>query len=751
MTAAANHPVGTAQPRALRPYLAAVSGIGLLVLAFAVYQVADAIAAHRVSGLRIGWVLGALVVAGELRPLLNRHENDGANASLAFAVVMMAMVGWEPTALALAGAATVYGFVKEHAAARTAFNAAQNALSLLAAAGFFYLFASRAVPSHPHLTLSFALALVGSALVFSIVNHLLVWTALAIHRRLSLLDLVHSEGGHQARAIAAIIALTPLTAGVTMNNVLLMPLFLPVLLIVHGNSAASRRREWELNHDPLTQLPNRKLLRFQGEQVLAEAARANRSVALLLFDLDRFKEVNDTLGHLTGDELLRLVAERLSNTVYSQDILARLGGDEFAVLLPEIGDLQSATKIAQRIANTFAEPFSLHGVSLDLEVSVGVAIYPEHADEFEQLLQRADVAMYQAKRSRTAVESYEAGRDLNTPDRLALLGDLRRALEAGEVQLHYQPKVSFSTGQVVGFEGLVRWEHATRGSVNPEEFVKLAEQTGLMPKLTSCVVDQALTQVAKWWRAGLAVPVAVNVSMRDIHSPGFVQSIQSGLLKHGVPPAALQLEITERVLLEDPQRAAATLGGLDALGVRLSLDDFGTGYSSLVLLRKMPVSEIKIDKSFVERLAHDLEDEAIVRSTVDLAHSLHLHVVAEGVEDQVTWDRLAELGCDAGQGWLMAKALPGDEATAWMAARHPVARHQIAQDQIDKEQIDKEQIDRIDEIDRIDHIDRTRLSEAAAEAAVGATPGAAVGAAGPEDRNWSEIAASHYYDGVIAT
>jgi len=255
---------------------------------------------------------------------------------------------------------------------------------------------------------------------------------------------------------------------------------------------------------------------------------------------------------------------------------------------------------------------------------------------------------------------------------------------------------------VVGFEGLLRWDHVTRGAVNPEEFVKLAEQTGLMPKLTSYVVDQALTQVAKWWRAGLATPVAVNVSMRDIHSPGFVQSIQTGLLKHGVPPAALQLEITERVLLEDPQRAAATLGGLDALGVRLSLDDFGTGYSSLVLLRKIPVSEIKIDKSFVARLAHDLEDEAIVRSTVDLAHSLNLHVVAEGVEDQATWDRLAELGCDAAQGWLVAKALPGEAATAWLVAQYPAGS--------------------------------ARQSEIPAH---------------PEDRNWSEIEAAHYYDGVI--
>jgi diguanylate cyclase len=706
MAAAAIRPGGSTLPRWLRPYLAAVTMFGLAVLCYAVYSVMQQIAAHELNDIRAGWVLGALVVVGELRPLLNRHENDGANASLAFAIVMTAVVGWQAAALAIAVAVTIYGVVKEHAVQRTAFNVAQNMLSLLAAAGFFTVLGYRvdSVYGPGLLTFAYAAVLVGCAIVYSVFNHLFVWTALAIHRRLSLLDLVRSEGRHQVRAVAAIIALTPLACGVAMVNVLLMPLFLPVLLIIHGNAAAGRRREWEINHDPLTQLPNRKLLRIQGEQVLAEAFRAHRSVALLLFDLDRFKEVNDTLGHLTGDELLKLVAARLANTIYPQDILARLGGDEFAVLLPEIGDVECATAIARRIAGTFADPFSLDGVNLELEVSVGVAMYPEHADEFEQLLQRADVAMYQAKRSHTTVEYYEAGRDLNTPDRLALLGDLRRALDAGEVQLHYQPKVSFSTGQVIGFEGLVRWDHATRGSVNPEEFVKLAEQTGLMPKLTSYVVDQALTQVAKWWRAGLAAPVAVNVSMRDIHSPGFVQSIQAGLLKHGVPPAALQLEITERVLLEDPQRAAATLSGLDALGVRLSLDDFGTGYSSLVLLRKIPVSEIKIDRSFVARLAHDLEDEAIVRSTVDLAHSLNLRVVAEGVEDEATWDRLAELGCDAAQGWLVAKALPGDEATAWLVGQYPAGQLGPVRP-------------------------RARTVE----------------------RNWSEIDVAHYYDGVIAT
>jgi EAL domain-containing protein (putative c-di-GMP-specific phosphodiesterase class I) len=266
------------------------------------------------------------------------------------------------------------------------------------------------------------------------------------------------------------------------------------------------------------------------------------------------------------------------------------------------------------------------------------------------------------------VEVYESKRDSNTPDRLGLLGDLRRALDAHEVRLHYQPKVRFD-GQVAGLEALVRWVHPERGSVPPDEFIAIAESSGLMPHLTEYVLETALGQVARWRAQGLFVPVAVNVSPRDVHTPGFAGSVAARLARHGVPAGALQLEITEHVLLEDPQRAADTLAGLTAHGVKMSLDDFGTGYSSLVHLRRLPVSELKIDRSFVARLAVDTEDAEIVRCTVDLAHSLGLLVVAEGVEDDETWERLRDLGCDAVQGWLVAAAMPPEETTAWLRAR----------------------------------------------------------------------------------
>ncbi len=508
------------------------------------------------------------------------------------------------------------------------------------------------------------------AIVVVVVNHVLVWLYVAAVRGVPFSLQLRRDGWRQTRSSAAMICLAPLVVGLTMRHAWLLLCLLPAIYVVHGSSSERWEREWESKHDTLTGLPNSRQLREEGDRALEEASHTRSAVAVLLLDLDRFKDVNDTLGHLTGDQLLRVVASRLSACVGGQGTLARWSGDEFVVLLPHVRAEQDALAAAHRIAECFTIPFQLEAYTLDLECSIGVAEYPRDAEDFEQLLQRADVAMYQAKRARTGIAGYEAGRDQNTPDRLALLGDLRRALAGGEIQLHYQPKVSFATGQVVGFEGLVRWNHVTRGMVNPEEFVQLAEQTGLMSTLTSYVVERALAQAAVWWRSGLSVPIAVNVSMRDIHGPNFVASIQEGLEKHGVPAEQRwQLEITERVLLQDPQRAMATLERLDALGVNLSLDDFGTGYSSLVLLRSVPVREIKIDKSFVARLAHDAEDAAIVRSTVDLAHSLGLKVVAEGVEDEITWQRLAELGCDVAQGWLLAKALPAHEATAWLNRR----------------------------------------------------------------------------------
>ncbi|MFY1678950.1 putative bifunctional diguanylate cyclase/phosphodiesterase [Streptomyces sp. WMMC905] len=466
----------------------------------------------------------------------------------------------------------------------------------------------------------------------------------------------------------ALLGIAPLLCVVAFARPVLLPLFAIPLIALDSTLWIARARAEEQLRDPLTGLPNRQWLLERVWTALDDAERGGARAALMLIDLDRFRSVNDTLGHLAGDRLLLQTADRLRQALPRGAEAARLGGDEFAVLLSVTDSTTAATRIARRLVTALSSPLDLDGLTLVLEASAGVAVFPDHALDAEGLLRRADVAMYQAKRDRTGVEVYESKRDSNTPDRLGLLGDLRRALDAREVELHYQPKVRFD-GQVAGLEALVRWVHPERGRVPPDVFIAIAESSGLMPHLTEYVLETALGQVARWRSEGLFVPVAVNVSPRDVHTPGFAGSVAARLARHGVPAGALQLEITEHVLLEDPQRAADTLAGLTGHGVRMSLDDFGTGYSSLVHLRRLPVSELKIDRSFVARLAVDAEDAAIVRCTVDLAHSLGLLVVAEGVEDDETWERLRDLGCDAVQGWLVAAAMPPEETTAWLRAR----------------------------------------------------------------------------------
>ncbi|MGF1432088.1 putative bifunctional diguanylate cyclase/phosphodiesterase, partial [Kitasatospora sp. LaBMicrA B282] len=346
-------------------------------------------------------------------------------------------------------------------------------------------------------------------------------------------------------------------------------------------------------------------------------------------------------------------------------VVARMGGDEFAVLLPGVGHPDTLERLAKALIAELAAPIRLDGLLLVLEATAGVCVYPQHAGDAESLLRRADVAMGHAQRGRTGVEQYDHSQDADTPYRIGLLGDLRRALETGEVQLHYQPKVAFD-GRVVGLEALLRWERPGRGRISPDEFVGLAESSGLMPRLTDYVLEAAIGQLAAWRAQGLQVQVAVNVSPRDVLNPGFAQRVAGHLSRHQVPAHALQLEITERLLLDDSRRAADTLAELRRHGVGMSLDDFGTGHSSLVRLRSLPVGELKIDRSFVSRMVADDHDAAVVRCSVELAHSLGLTVVAEGVEDDETWERLHGLGVDAVQGWLVSAALPAEQATAWL-------------------------------------------------------------------------------------
>ncbi|MHC5906029.1 putative bifunctional diguanylate cyclase/phosphodiesterase, partial [Streptomyces sp. S6] len=621
----------------------------------------------------LGWSLALLtgVIVGHLVMLGRARWWGGTGSGGALTLAVLLQYGWVPAGLVSLTVVVLVGIARRHRWRQGVLHGAVDILGI--GAGALVLAGCGRVPSvespwDPQTwTVYTAPEVVLVAVAYLAVTRGLLWS-LRTPSNGKLPTVARTALLRQSIVAVALLGIAPLVCVVADAEPVLLPLFAIPLIALDSTLWLARTRAEEQLRDPLTGLPNRQWLLERIWTALDDAERIGARAALMLIDLDRFRHVNDTLGHLAGDRLLLQIADRLKGALPRGAEVARLGGDEFAVLLPVADSTTSATRVARALVTTLSSPLDLDGLTLVLEASAGVAVFPDHAGDAEGMLRRADVAMYQAKRDRTGVEVYESKRDSNTPDRLGLLGDLRRALDAHEVQLHYQPKVRFD-GQVAGLEALVRWVHPERGKVPPDEFIAIAESSGLMPQLTEYVLETALEQVARWREQGLRVPVAVNVSPRDVHTPGFAGAVAARLARHGVPAGALQLEITEHVLLEDPQRAADTLNGLTGHGVKMSLDDFGTGYSSLVHLRRLPVSELKIDRSFVARLAVDAEDAEIVRCTVDLAHSLGLLVVAEGVEDDETWERLRDLGCDAVQGWLVAAAMPPAETTAWLRAR----------------------------------------------------------------------------------
>lgn len=434
-------------------------------------------------------------------------------------------------------------------------------------------------------------------------------------------------------------------------------------------ASANTKLEILATTDALTGLTNRVLLRERAEHALAAAPR----LALLLMDLDRFKEVNDTLGHQAGDLLLQRIGPRIRAVVGVVDTVARLGGDEFAILLPG-ADAVDATHVAGKLLAALAEPFDLDGYRLDVGASVGIALYPDHGADPTTLLRQADVAMYNAKRRRTGHALYAAEQDHYTPHRLALMSDLREALAADALALHYQPLVETESGQMVGVEALLRWSHSQRGMVPPDEFIPLAEHNGLIVAVTSWVLERALRQAATWQATGLKIGVSVNLSAHTLHEPNVYDLVKRLLIRHGVAPVRLTLEVTESALMLDPERARAVLGRLQNLGVRVAIDDFGTGYSSLGYLKDLPVDEVKIDKVFVLGMGSGdhftaLKNAALVQSIVVMAHALGLGVVAEGVETEEANRRLAALSCDTVQGYYLSRPLPPTELERWAHAQ----------------------------------------------------------------------------------
>ncbi len=418
-------------------------------------------------------------------------------------------------------------------------------------------------------------------------------------------------------------------------------------------------------YDPLTGLPNRNLFHDRLDQAILGGQREKTTVALLLIDIDRFKDVNDTLGHQQGDIVLQQVGRRIQALLRKSDTIAHLGGDEYGVLLPETG-VEGAISTSNKILAALEKPIVLNDLPLCIEVSIGIALFPEHGGDTETLLRRVDMAMYVAKQGGNRHTVYVSELDRHSAFRLTLISELRRAIENDDLFLVYQPKVDMKKGCTIGVEALVRWQHGDRGLILPESFITLAERTGLIKSLTLWVLKASIQQCRQWQLNNLPLDIAVNLSARNLHDPELSEKIADLLSTSGLPAEKLQLEITESAIMVDLGRAMENLNRLREIGIRLSIDDFGTGHSSLSYLKKLPVNELKIDMSFIKDMDEDDDDAVIVKSTIDLGHNLGLSVVAEGVEKESTWNRLLKMGCDSAQGYYMSHPIEQTELTRWL-------------------------------------------------------------------------------------
>jgi diguanylate cyclase (GGDEF)-like protein len=447
-----------------------------------------------------------------------------------------------------------------------------------------------------------------------------------------------------------------------------------LLAIVAGASQRLRRqaaeKEEQALSDGLTGLPNRTMFQNLIEAAMTGIGRRKKMGVVMLMDLDRFKDVNDTLGHHNGDLLLQRIGSRLHSVLRDTESVARLGGDEFAILLPEVADRQSVVPVVRRVLKVLEEPVVVGGLALQCEGSIGIAIFPEHGTTVESVMRAADVAMYMAKENRSGYEFYDQRRHEHRHDagRLALIGELRRAMDETELVLYYQPKVDLATGRVTGVEALARWHHPERGLLSPDEFIPLAERSNLLRPMTLYLLDSALRQCNAWRTRGLEVSVAVNLSMQNLIDLRLPNDLARLLTSWRLPPGSLELEITESTIMADHRRAMTILHRMNKMGVALTVDDFGTGYSSLAYLQSLPVSSIKIDKSFILTMAEDPGNATIVQSTIDLGHNLGLTVVAEGVENAESYNKLASLGCDFAQGYFLSRPLSPEKATVWLDA-----------------------------------------------------------------------------------
>nr|WP_239132090.1 EAL domain-containing protein [Actinoplanes durhamensis] len=610
--------------------------------------------------------MAALAVVVDARPyvLADRRSSSVILPSICFTFAIALAWGIVPALAVQLAAVTVAGVRMRQPARRTLHLAVQHSVAIGAAAVVAAVVSLRIGPRPDW---DDALLTVAAAAAW-------------ILARYGLAALVARAGSHRRRrqarkqgvevlATGALLLLGPVVLATAQVGLAFVPLVLLALHAVHRMVRSAGESERAARVDALTGLPNRRALQ-------SSVGEGGRERALLLLDLDRFRAVNDALGHRVGDRLLVEVGRRLSDVVPAHDLVVRLGGDEFAVLANRVDGAPEARRIAYHLAEALNRPFALDGLPIDVTASIGIALQNAPDDDCATLLREAEVAMYDAKQRGDQVAVYGPDAAHHSPDRLALLADLRRALREDSpddgIMIFYQPQIAIATGEVVGVEALLRWHHPERGLVGPEELIRVAEPTPVMRLLTGRVLQNVVAQLATWREAGTPLRAAVNVSARDLHAGGIADRVDELLNKYDVPADLLQLEITESALMADPHRVLNTITRLDRMGIAISLDDFGTGYSSLQHLRRLPLAEVKIDRSFVLGMATDRGDAAIVRSVIDLAEALGLRAVAEGVEDERTWRLLAAAGCHAAQGWFHARPMPPADLANWLARYRPI-------------------------------------------------------------------------------
>jgi len=616
-------------------------------------------------------VLTLALLLGELRPVKVARGEEGDDEITISSTFAMALVITGPLAVAVGaqiGAALFDDVRRRKPVQRVLFNAAQYTLTLTAARLVYALITHQSIlGATPVMSTRGIVGALAGGLAFFVVNHGIVGTAVALDMGVHVGQRLRNDVRFQMSTSGVLLTFAPVVVGTMNQTNWLLPLLLLPILAIHKTAALAAERQQQALHDDLTGLPNRALLQDRTTRVLVDRMHGGHSLAVMLLDLDHFKEINDTLGHHVGDVLIREVGMRLQVAVREGDTVARLGGDEFAVLVSSMTSADDAVQVAERIVTALREPFTIDGVRLDVQASIGIAISPEHGTDVETLIQRADVALYTAKEERGCWAMYCPESDRYTLERLALLGKLRAGLETGQLTVFYQPKSDAHTGMVVGMEALARWVHPTRGMLPPDEFIPLAENTGLIGQLTFEVLRQALSQARSWHQQGMRLGVSVNLSARQLTDLDLPRAVEALLSEFGLAPTVLTLEVTESTIMADPSRTLSVLRLLAELGICLSIDDFGTGYSSLSYLKRVEAHELKIDKSFIMGMSHNSNDAVIVRSTIELGHNLGLRMVAEGVEDAETWRLLRALGCDVVQGFHLSRPLPPAEITRWLS------------------------------------------------------------------------------------